>query len=68
MDTLTAIQTRRAVKHFRNNEQLPAADLDSLLQAAHPTPTSFNIQHVSCVSATSAAPANPQRGVGIRHR
>lgn len=55
MDTLTAIQTRRAVKHFRNNEQLPAADLDSLLQAAQLTPTSFNIQHVRIVRVSAPA-------------
>ena len=49
MDTLSAIQSRRAVKHFHSGEQLPAADLDQLLQAAQLAPTSFNIQHVRIV-------------------
>ena len=55
MDTLNAIQTRRAVKHFRSNEQLPAADLDQLLQAAQLAPTSFNIQHVRIVRISNPA-------------
>lgn len=55
MDTLSAIQSRRAVKHFRSDEQLPAADLDQLLQAAQLAPTSFNIQHVRIVRVSDLA-------------
>lgn len=45
MDTIEAIYARRAVKHFDPNFEIPADDLDKILNAAIQSPTSFNIQH-----------------------
>jgi len=44
VDTLAAIQARRAVKHYDPDHQLPAEDLDQILAAAMAAPTAFNIQ------------------------
>lgn len=45
MDTFEAIYTRRAVKHFDPDHEMPEADLTKLLETAMQAPTSFNIQH-----------------------
>ncbi|QEY31290.1 nitroreductase family protein [Synechococcus sp. RSCCF101] len=45
MDTLNAIHSRRAVKHFDPDHRLTAEDEDTLLRATIQAPTSFNIQH-----------------------
>lgn len=45
MDTLAAIEARRAVKHYDSNHVLPEDDRRRLLSAAMLSPTSFNIQN-----------------------
>ncbi|MEA5420404.1 nitroreductase family protein [Spirulina sp. CCNP1310] len=45
MDTLAAIEARRAVKNFDPNHRLTPAELDQLLSLAMLSPTAFNIQH-----------------------
>lgn len=55
MDTLTAIETRRAVKHYQAGQTLPAEHLATLQRAAQLAPTSFNIQHTRIVRITDPA-------------
>ena len=45
MDTIEAIYSRRAVKHYDPDHVMPDEDLRKLLEAAVQSPTSFNIQH-----------------------
>ncbi|TWT97932.1 putative NAD(P)H nitroreductase YodC [Botrimarina colliarenosi] len=45
MDTFTAIQERRAVKHYDPNFEMPEADYERLMDLALLSPTSFNIQN-----------------------
>ena len=45
MDTMEAIYSRRAVKHFDPDHVMPKEDLGKLLEAAVLSPTSYNIQN-----------------------
>ncbi len=45
MDVITAIKSRRAVKHFDPNHRIPEHDIDTLFSLALLSPTAFNIQH-----------------------
>lgn len=45
MNTLEAIQTRRAVKQYDPNFQIPAKDEAKLFQLVRMSPTAFNLQH-----------------------
>ena len=45
MDTLEAIEQRRAVKHYDPAFEMPEADVERLLDLALLSPTSFNIQN-----------------------
>ncbi|WP_298139275.1 nitroreductase family protein [Acidiferrobacter sp.] len=45
MDVTTAIQSRRAIKHFDPDHRMPEHDIDTLLTLARMSPTAFNIQH-----------------------
>lgn len=45
MDTLEAIRTRRAVKHFDPNHRLTEKEIETLLSLTILSPTAFNIQH-----------------------
>ena len=45
MDVITAIKSRRAIKHFDPNHRLSEHDIDTLLSLARLSPTAFNIQH-----------------------
>ncbi len=45
MDTLEAIYSRRAVKHFDPAHVMDDAEVTKLIEAAMQSPTSFNIQH-----------------------
>lgn len=45
MDTIQAIETRRAVKHYDPNHSLSEAEQRKLLSLAMLSPTAFNIQH-----------------------
>ena len=45
MDVITAIKSRRAIKHFDPDYRLPQHDIDTLVSLARLSPTAFNIQH-----------------------
>ena len=45
MDTFEAIRSRRAVKHYDPEHQMPAADERKLMEHALLAPTSYNIQN-----------------------
>ncbi len=45
MDTISAIESRRAVKHYDPNHQMTKEDEDKLLTLATQSPTAFNIQN-----------------------
>ena len=45
MDTITAIESRRAIKHYDPNHQISDGDVEKLLSLAVLSPTAFNIQH-----------------------
>lgn len=45
MDTITAIQTRRAVKHYDPEHRMTPAEVEELLSLAILSPTAFNIQN-----------------------
>lgn len=45
MDTMTAIKSRRSVKHFDPNHRMDDKEIETLLSAAMLAPTAFNIQH-----------------------
>ncbi len=45
MDTITAIKTRRAVKHYDPDHVMPEQDERQLLELTLQAPTAFNIQH-----------------------
>ncbi|MEM6798897.1 MAG: nitroreductase family protein [Planctomycetota bacterium] len=45
MNTLEAIEARRAVKHYDPDFEMPAADVTKLFDLALLSPTSFNIQN-----------------------
>ncbi|HUU45920.1 MAG TPA: nitroreductase family protein [Acidobacteriota bacterium] len=45
MDTLEAIRTRRAVKHYDPNHAMTEQEIEQLMSAAVMSPTAFNIQN-----------------------
>ena len=45
MDTIEAIKTRRAVKHYDPNHKMSKEEIDQLLSLAILSPTAFNIQN-----------------------
>jgi len=45
MELFTAIENRRAVKHFDSSRKIPEADFQKIMSAALLSPTSYNIQH-----------------------
>jgi len=45
MNTLEAIQSRRAIKHYDANHRMPDAEIRQLFETAMLAPTAFNIQH-----------------------
>ncbi len=45
MNTKQAIETRRAVKHYDPDYEMPQAHIDELLSLAMLSPTAFNVQH-----------------------
>lgn len=52
LDTATAIEQRRSVKHFDPNYTMPEAQIEQLLSLAMLSPTSFNIQNWRFVCVT----------------
>ncbi len=61
MDTIEAIYSRRAVKHYDPDHVMPEEDLRKLLEAAVLSPTSFNIQNWRFVRV-----ADPERRAEIQ--
>lgn len=45
MDTLAAIESRRAVKHYDPNHQMTEEEINKLISLAMLSPTAFNIQN-----------------------
>jgi nitroreductase len=45
MELFTAIETRRAVKHYSLTEAVSEADFERMMEAVLLSPTSYNIQH-----------------------
>jgi nitroreductase len=45
MNTISAIEQRRSIKHFDPSHVITSEDQESLLQLAALSPTAFNIQH-----------------------
>ena len=45
MNVTTAINSRRAIKHFDSSHQMSEAEIDQLMSLALLSPTSFNIQN-----------------------
>lgn len=54
MDTLTAINERRAVKHFDPDHKLSADEIKQLLGLALQSPTAFNIQNWRIINVTDS--------------
>lgn len=55
MDTVTAIETRRSVKHFDPQHSMTQRETDELMRLAMLSPTAFNIQHWRFVLVRDAA-------------
>ncbi len=45
MNTFTAIESRRSVKHYDPHHEMPGDDFKKMMSLAILSPTSFNIQH-----------------------
>ncbi|MBU0682610.1 MAG: nitroreductase family protein [Proteobacteria bacterium] len=45
MDVITAIETRRAVKHYDPNHRMTEEEIDRIMSLAMLSPTAFNIQN-----------------------
>lgn len=45
MDTIEAIESRRSVKHYDPDHEMPEADLAELIRLTKLTPSSFNMQN-----------------------
>ena len=55
LDTFSAIEQRRSVKHYDASYEMPQADVDKLFDLALLSPTSFNIQNWRFVHVTDPA-------------
>jgi len=54
MDTIEAIKTRRAVKHFDSSHQMSKEEIETILSLAMLSPTAFNIQNWRFVVVTDS--------------
>lgn len=54
MDLFTAIEKRRAVKHYESLAIMPESDFKTLMEAVLLSPTSYNIQHWRFVRVTDS--------------
>lgn len=45
MDTFSAINSRRSVKHYNPEHRMSDEEIHQLLSAAMQAPTAFNLQH-----------------------
>lgn len=55
LNTLDAIEQRRAVKHYEPDFEMPAADEQKLFELARKSPTSFNMQNWRFVNVKDKA-------------
>jgi nitroreductase len=55
MDTIEAIRSRRAVKHFDSNHEFLEQEIDELLSLAMLSPTAYNIQNWRFVTVRDSA-------------
>ena len=55
MDTLSAINARRSVKHYDPEHEMSQDEIRQLLTAAMQAPTAFNLQHWRFVTVTDKA-------------
>ena len=60
MDTIQAIKSRRAVKHFDENHKMTQQEINEILSLAMLSPTAFNTQNWRFVIVTA--------GCGAGHR
>jgi len=61
MELFTAIESRRAVKHYDTTRKMSEADFQKIISAALLSPTSYNIQHWRFIRVS-----NPQQRVEIQ--
>jgi len=61
MELFTAIESRRAVKHYDTTRKMSEADFQKIISAALLSPTSYNIQHWRFVRVS-----NPQQRKEIK--
>ena len=61
MDTFTAIQERRSVKHYDPNHTMTDAEIRQLMEAALLSPTSFNMQNWRFVVVSDQAKQDAMR-------
>ncbi|WP_299198587.1 nitroreductase family protein [uncultured Amphritea sp.] len=61
MDLFTAIEARRAIKHYSSTEAVSEADFERIMNAVLLSPTSYNIQHWRFVRVT-----DPQQRINIQ--
>lgn len=54
MDTLEAIKTRRAIKHYDADYQMPQDDVNTIFSLALLSPTAFNIQNWRFVAVSDS--------------
>ncbi|NRB40872.1 MAG: nitroreductase family protein [Pseudomonadales bacterium] len=52
MDFFEAVHTRRSIKHYDKNAQMPESSFQQMMQAVMLSPTSYNIQHWRFVRVT----------------
>jgi len=52
MDLFTAIESRRAIKHYSNTQAVSEADFERIMNAVLLSPTSYNIQHWRFIRVT----------------
>lgn len=61
MDLFSAIEARRATKHFSSDDRVSEADFERIMRAVLLSPTSYNIQHWRFVRVT-----DPQQRLRIQ--
>jgi len=61
MNLFTAIEARRAIKHYSGNDRVSEADFERIMKAVLLSPTSYNIQHWRFVRVT-----DPQQRIKLQ--
>jgi len=65
MNTIDAIQARRAIKHFDADHNMSDADREQILSLAMLSPTTFNIQHWRFVVVDDVALRQQLKGAAM---